>query len=66
VKTRDYALLRELRLHLEPLSTPACHPVGTLSMFGDDPFEPFFFDDVEKRDALFPYVIAKSYFRDRR
>src|SRR5271157_1168470 len=62
----DHGLLRELRLHLEPLSTPPAHPVCTLSMFGDDPLEPFFPDDVEKQDAVFQYVIAEFYFRVRR
>jgi len=31
-------------------------------MFGDDPLESLCFDDIEKRDALFRYVIAESYF----
>ena len=32
-------------------------------MFGDDPLDTLFFDDPEKQDSLFSYVIADFYVR---
>ena len=64
-ESRDHAFLRELGLHLQPLPAPPAHPVGALRMLGDDPFEPLFLDDLEKEDALFPDVIAESYYLEK-
>src|SRR5512135_3704486 len=62
----DHGLLREVRLHLQPLSAPSARFVHALRMFGDDPFKSFFFGGVVKQDAFLPYVIAESYFWDGR
>src|SRR5512140_3020245 len=58
-EARDHALLRQVRFHLQPMSTSFSHPVYTLRMLGDDPLEPLFLHDPEKQDALLPDVIAE-------
>ncbi len=62
-ESRDHALLRGPRLHLQPLPAPLARFVYALRMLGNDPFQSLFFDDLEKQNAFLPYVIAEFYFR---
>src|SRR6266702_6779279 len=65
-ESRDHPLLRELRLHLQPLPAPSPRLVRALSMFGDYPLQSLFLDDMEKQDPILPYMIAESYIRGGR
>ena len=65
-ESRNHPFLRKPRLHLEPLPASFANLVRTLSMFGDDPFQPLFFGDPVKQYPLSLYMIAEAYFRDSR
>src|SRR3990172_9901107 len=63
---RNHGILREPRLHLQPLPAPSARFVDALRIFGDDPFQPLFFGYLVEQDAFFRYVVAESYFRNGR